>query len=112
LNLIGPVGIKEISPDGKFVLLENTGRRGDFDISKWQIRRKVDDDAETVFVIPNGTIIGSGRTVRVWSKGQGRASPPNDLVHEADWRSGESMVTRLLSDNGEERALYSQKATA
>lgn len=107
----GPVGIKEISPDGKFILVENTGRRGDIDISKWQIRRKVDNEPEIVFSFPSGTIIGSGRTVKVWSRGQARANPPNELVHDFDWRTGDLMVTRLLSDSAEERAVYSQRAS-
>lgn len=106
----GPVGIKEISPDGKFVLVENTGKRGDQDISKWQIKRKVDNEQEILYVFPINTIIASGKTIKIWSKGQGRINPPAEFVHELEWRSGESMVTRLVSDSGEERALYSQRS--
>lgn len=106
----GPVGIKEISPDGKFVLVENTGKRGDQDISKWQIKRKVDNEQEILYVFPQNTIIGSGKTIKIWSKGHGRVQPPGEFVHEVEWRSGESMVTRLVSDSGEERALYSQRS--
>ena len=107
---VGPVGIKEISPDGKFVLIENTGKRGDQDISKWQIKRKVDNEPDIIYVFPMNTIIGSGKTIKIWSRGQGRQNPPGEFVHDFDWRSGESMVTRLLSDSGEERALYSQRS--
>jgi intermediate filament protein if len=107
----GPVGIKEISPDGKFVLVENTGKRGDQDISKWQVKRKVDNEPDIVFSFPLNTIIGSGRTIKIWSRGQGRSSPPNEFVHEVEWRTGDSMVTRLISDSGEERALYSQRSS-
>jgi len=56
------------------------------------------------------TIIGSGKTIKIWSRGHGRVNAPAEFVHEFDWRSGESMVTRLLSDSGEERALYSQRS--
>jgi len=106
----GPVGIKEISPDGKFVLIENTGKRGDQDISKWQIKRKVDNEPDIIYVFPLNTIIASGKTIKIWSRGQGRQNAPSEFVHDFDWRSGESMVTRLLSDSGEERALYSQRS--
>jgi len=106
----GPVGIKEISPDGKFVLVENTGKRGDQDISKWQLKRKVDNEQEIVYVFPVNTIIGSGKTIKIWSRGQGKVNPPAEFVHDLDWRSGESMVTRLVSESGEERALYSQRS--
>jgi len=107
----GPVGIKEISPDGKFVLIENTGKRGDLDISKWQIKRKVDNEPDIIYIFPANTIIGSGRTIKIWSRGQGRVNPPHEYVHELEWRSGDAMVTRLLSENGEERALYSQRSS-
>jgi intermediate filament protein if len=106
----GPVGIKEISPDGKFVLVENTGKRGDQDISKWQLKRKVDNEQEIIYVFPANTIIGSGKTIKIWSRGQGKVNPPAEFVHDLDWRSGESMVTRLVSESGEERALYSQRS--
>lgn len=106
----GPVGIKEISPDGKFVLVENTGKRGDQDISRWQIKRKVDNEQEIIYVFPQNTIIGSGKTIKIWSRGQGRMNPPGEFIHEVEWRSGESMVTRLVSESGEERALYSQRS--
>lgn len=108
---LGPVGIKEISPDGKFVLIENTGKRGDLDISKWQIKRKVDNEPDIIYIFPANTIIGSGRTIKIWSRGQGRVNPPHEYVHELEWRSGDAMVTRLLSENGEERALYSQRSS-
>jgi hypothetical protein len=81
------------------------------DISKWQIKRKVDNEQEIVFSFPLNTIIGSGRTIKIWSKGQGRSNPPNEFVHDFEWRTGDSMVTRLISDSGEERALYSQRST-
>ena len=61
-------------------------------------------------MFPLSTIIGSGKTIKIWSRGQGRQNPPSEFVHEFDWRSGESMVTRLISDSGEERALYSQRS--
>jgi hypothetical protein len=107
----GPVGIKEISPDGKFVLIENTGKRGDLNISNWQIKRKVDNEPDITYVFPLNTIIGSGRTVKIWSRGHGRANAPSEFVHELEWRSGDAMVTRLVSELGEERALYSQRSS-
>lgn len=107
----GPVGIKEISPEGKYVVIENTGRRGDVDISRWQIRRKVDNEAEIVFSFPANTILASGRTIKIWGRGQGRAGSPSEYVNDLEWRSGEVMQTRLFSENGEERALYTQRAS-
>lgn len=56
-------------------------------------------------------MLASGRTIKVWGRGHGRPNPPNELVHDFDWRTGDLMVTRLLSDSGEERALYSQRAS-
>ena len=93
------------------MLIENTGKRGDLDISKWQIKRKVDNEPDIIYTFPLNTIIGSGRTIKIWSRGQGRASPPAEYVHDVEWRTGDSMVTRLLSDSGEERALYSQRSS-
>ena len=92
------------------MLVENTGKRGDLDISKWQVKRKVDNESESTFVFPANTVIGSGKTIKIWSKGQGRQNLPSEFVYEGDWRSGDNMSTRLISDSGEERALYSQRS--
>ena len=108
----GPVGIKEISPDAKFLIVENTGRRGDIDISKWQIRRIVDNEPEIVFSFPVNTIISSGNSIKIWGRGQGKPNPPNEYTHEFDWKTGETMQTKLFSESGEERAVYIQKASA
>ena len=111
-EILGPVGIKEVSPDAKFVVIENTGRRGDIDISKWQIRRKVDNEPEIVFTFPANTNLTSGQSIKVWGRGQGRASSPNEFSHDFEWKTGENMQTKLFSDVGEERAVYTQKASA
>ena len=63
-------------------------------------------------MFPVNTIIGSGRTIKIWSRGQGRANPPSEFVNDVEWRTGDSMVTRLISESGEERALYSQRSSA
>ena len=89
-------------------MLENTGKRGDIDISNWQVVRNVDKEPEVSFVFPPGTIIGSGRVIKIWSKGQARPNPPFEFVNDRDWLVGESMITKLFSETGEERAFYGQ----
>ena len=41
------------------MLVENTGKRGDQDISKWQIKRKVDNEPDIVYTFtPKAGLLG------------------------------------------------------
>jgi len=109
----GTVGVSDASPDGKFVQLENASSApGPCDISGWVIRRKVDNNAEVVFKVPQGTVIAPGKEITVWAKAYAQHHVANDLVTDFDnWGIGITSLSRLLNAAGEEKSSFNQQIT-
>jgi len=108
----GPISITECSPDGKFLVLENTNKSKDQNLDGWLIRRKVDNTPEMIFNFPKGFVLKSGKAVKVWARaGGGVHKPPEEIVwNEAEnWGVGSNIVTTLYSDKQEEKATHIQK---
>ena len=53
----GNVSIAECSPDGKFIVLENTHRSKDETIGEWKLKRKLDGKREVVYSLPKDFIL-------------------------------------------------------
>jgi len=108
----GPISITECSPDGKFLVLENTNKSKDQNLDGWMIKRKVDNTPEMNFNFPKGFVLKSGKAVKVWARsGGGVHKPPEEIVwNEAEnWGVGSNIVTTLYSDKQEEKATHIQK---
>jgi len=108
----GPISITECSPDGKFLVLENTNKSKDQNLDGWLIRRKVDNTPEMIFNFPKGFVLKSGKAVKVWARASGGVhKPPEEIVwNEAEnWGVGSNIVTTLYSDKQEEKATHIQK---
>jgi len=108
----GPISITECSPDGKYIVLENTNKSKDQALDGWMIKRKVDNAAEMNFNFPKGFVLKSGKAVKVWARsGGGVHKPPEEIVwNEAEnWGIGSNIVTTLFSEKAEEKATHIQK---
>jgi len=108
----GPISITECSPDGKFLVLENTNKSKDQNLDGWMIKRKIDNTPEMNFNFPKGFVLKSGKAVKVWARsGGGVHKPPEEIVwNEAEnWGVGSNIVTTLYSDKQEEKATHIQK---
>ena len=91
------------------MLLENSGARGDVDISNWEIVRKIDNNDDNVFIFPEKTIFKANTTIKIWSANQGKSDPPNEFVHKMEWGNGDLINTRVLNNEKSERALHNQR---
>ncbi|PAA48424.1 hypothetical protein BOX15_Mlig010052g1 [Macrostomum lignano] len=107
----GNVSIQECSADGKYILLENTGKKKE-DISGWRLLRNIDNGRQVIkFTVPNGVVLGDGphKNIRIWARG---LKPPgsDDLeAAESSWGVGANINTSLYNTEGEERATHTQK---
>lgn len=107
----GPINIDECSPDGKYIQLANTSKNKDIDLTGWRLLRKVDNSPEITYSLAPNFKLASGKSVKIYARGQGKERPPYDLVlstHDS-WGVGVSVVTRLLNDQNEEKATHIQK---
>lgn len=56
---------QETSPDGKFVVLENTHRAKEEPIGGWKLKRKIDGKRELIYTFPAEFILRPGKSVKV-----------------------------------------------
>jgi len=110
----GPVAIAEISGDGKFVQLENTGRK-DEELGEWHLKRNIDNEDKYDVVLPKAFTLKAGEKVKLWAKGQKptEGAGTSDIeVGESTWGIGSSVViTKLINPANEERATHVQRTT-
>eukprot|EP00080_Pristionchus_pacificus_P024452 PDM84472.1 ifa-1 [Pristionchus pacificus] len=109
----GNVSIHETSPDGKFVVVENTHRSKDEPIGDWKLKRKIDGKKEIVFTFPADFVLRPGKNVKVFAHGHGINSPPETLVIDSEdsWGTGHNVHTILFNAAGEERATHIQRSS-
>ncbi|CAJ0583871.1 unnamed protein product, partial [Mesorhabditis spiculigera] len=107
----GNVSIQETSPEGRFIVLENTHRAKDEAMGSWKLKRKIDGKREIVFTFPHDYVLKAGKTVKVWARGHGHSSPPDQLIFDGDdtFGVGSNVQTILYNKDGEERASHIQR---
>lgn len=110
----GNVSIKETSPDGKFVSLENTHRGKEENIGGWKIKRRIDGKREIVYTLPADYVLHPFKTLKIWARNQGGVhSPPDQLVFDGEetFGVGSNIQTILYNREGEERATHIQRSS-
>ncbi|CEF70969.1 Lamin Tail Domain domain and Intermediate filament protein family and Intermediate filament, ifa/ifb family-containing protein [Strongyloides ratti] len=107
----GNITIPECDANGKFIVLENTHRNKEEDISECKLKRKLDNRPDIVYTFPSNIILKPGQTIKIYAKGQGPYNPPHSLVFEQEntWGVGANVVTTFLNKDGEERATHTQR---
>ncbi|XP_014662723.1 PREDICTED: muscle cell intermediate filament protein OV71-like [Priapulus caudatus] len=107
----GPVSFADVSPDGKFITMENTSKLKDISLDGWKIRRRLDGREEKVFTFPSRYVLKAGRNVKIWASGQGSHRPPLELVFSDSntWGVGNNVNTGLYTEKDEEKATHAQK---
>lgn len=106
----GPVSISECSADGKFVVLENTGRKEEF-LGNWSVRRNIDGMDKYNVNLDKQFTIRPGGKVKLFAAGQrpSNAGPYDTEVNVNTWGIGANITTTLSNTSGEGRATHSQK---
>jgi len=103
----GPLSITECDSGGKFLALENTGRREE-PAGNWKIVRIVDGQEKVNVALPGDFKIAPGKKVRICAKG--KAQKPDDVELGIDtFHIGANITTKLVNAAGEDRATHVQK---
>ncbi|KAK6015998.1 intermediate filament tail domain protein [Ostertagia ostertagi] len=127
----GNVSIQDPSPDGKYVILENTHRSKEEPIGEWKLKRKIDGKREIVYTFPADFVLKGGKAVKVgWCEillileqgiesffrsghedNGGVHNPPESLLFDAEdtFGVGSNVQTILYNKEGEERATHIQR---
>ena len=108
----GNVSIQEVSPDGKFISLNNTHRAKEELIGEWKLKRRIDGKREIVYTLPRDFVLRPGKAVKIFARNQGIHSPPDQLVFDGEesFGTGSNVQTILYNREGEERATHIQRS--
>ncbi|GMR32276.1 hypothetical protein PMAYCL1PPCAC_02471, partial [Pristionchus mayeri] len=80
----GNVSIHEASPDGKFIVLQNTHRAKDEAIGEWKLKRKIDGKKEIVYTLPNNFVLRAGKQLKSSPVSREISAPPDQLVYDGE----------------------------
>ncbi|XP_064616136.1 70 kDa neurofilament protein-like [Liolophura sinensis] len=104
----GSIGIPEISPDGRFVVIENNSFSKKQSMKGWRIKR-TGGDRNCEYVFPDIEL--KGGSIKIWARNASKGSEKKGQDLEADftsWGSG-NCYTVLEDDSGNEKATHNQR---
>uniref|UniRef100_A0A914GXY9 Intermediate filament protein n=1 Tax=Globodera rostochiensis TaxID=31243 RepID=A0A914GXY9_GLORO len=110
----GNVSIQETSPEGKYVVLENTHRSKEEAIGEWKLKRRIDGKREIVYTLPANFVLRPMARLKVWARNQGGLhAPPDQLIFDGEesFGVGSNVHTILYNREGEERATHIQRSS-
>jgi len=113
VKILGPISFDSVDLETDSVSLVNERySSNDQPLKNWTIRRQIDQQPEIVFQFPPGFVLRPRQTLRIFAK---QSSHSNKAIGDrliADridtWGIGQKMVTRLIDDNNEEKAIITQ----
>ena len=84
----------------------------DQSFQNWTLRRQIDQQSEFVYQFPSNFSLRPRQTIRILSKSSPAAARSTGDTLIADkidsWGQGRKMVTRLIDDRNEEKAIITQ----
>ncbi|CAF0978891.1 unnamed protein product [Rotaria sp. Silwood1] len=109
----GPISFDSVDLETDSVVLVNEKYSGnDQSFQNWTIRRKIDQQPEIVYQFPTTFSLRPRQTIRILSKRSPQLASSRDDNLVADridtWGIGQHMVTRLIDNNNEEKAIITQ----
>jgi intermediate filament protein if len=105
----GPVAIYECSQDGKYVALENTGRKDEL-LGSWSLTRNIDGKDTATYKFNDSFVLRPSQKVKVWAKGtRPFTGASGDLESDVNWGVGAHIITKLVNPLGEDRATHIQQ---
>lgn len=105
----GPISISECDMNGEYITLENTSKKLDVNMSNWLLNHFIGSVRKTSFKFPDGFLLRSKQTVKIWSKNKGSNYQIDDLViNDIDnWTHGsQDLIIRLENEYNEEKACF------
>jgi len=108
----GPLQVSECNPEGKYVMIENTGSKDNENLQGWKVVRSVEGHAKPYeYTIPQGVVLKPRSSIKIWSRqAAGMQTGPGNLESDIDnWGVGANINTRLHNPNGDDRASHVQK---
>jgi hypothetical protein len=111
--VLGPISFDSVDLETDSIILVNEKYSGNSQpLTNWTIRRQNDQQPEIVYSFPSTFALRPRQTIRIVSKRspQRGYSSSDILINDKidSWGQGRKMVTRLIDDRNEEKAIITQ----
>lgn len=110
----GFIQICDVEPKGRFIQIKNLSTQIQ-SLGKYKIVHEVEGGGEVVFRFHPKSKLQGGHSVTVWgSKAEGAIhSPPDNIIWKGaeNWGSGDKTVTKLVSNDGDVVATFTQRSS-
>lgn len=73
----GPISISECCVDGEYIIIENTSKRNEVNMTNWLLTHCVGSVRKVNFKFPENFILKSKQTVKLWASARGSQSQCN-----------------------------------
>ncbi|ESN94112.1 hypothetical protein HELRODRAFT_186040 [Helobdella robusta] len=105
----GPTNVGEIASDGRYIVLENNGKKVE-NLGGYRLVRNTDDVETLNFVLPD-IKLHPGDKITLWARGKKPPNAPSSDIETNDdnFGVGSNAVTKLCNAMMEERAVHVQK---
>ncbi|CAF2412358.1 unnamed protein product [Rotaria sp. Silwood2] len=109
----GPISFDSVDLENDSVILVNERYSGsEQSFRNWSIRRQIDQQPEIIYQFPTTFSLRPRQTIRIFTKrsSQSTNSLGDNLVADKidTWGIGQHMITRLIDNNNEEKAIITQ----
>ncbi|CAD5115693.1 DgyrCDS4644 [Dimorphilus gyrociliatus] len=106
----GPLTISDCSSDGRYITLENTGKKLE-ELTGWRLVRNIDNDPKKRIEYTFSSLsLRPGQRIKLWAGIKGAGAGPNDVeTGLGSFGIGSNVVTKLINSLGEDRATHVQK---
>ena len=75
----GPINISECCVDGEYIVIENTSRRNDCNMTNWLLTHCVGSVRKVSFKFPENYIIKSKQSVKLWAGNRNNINTTNNI---------------------------------
>jgi hypothetical protein len=76
----GPISISECCPDGEYIIIENTSKRNDINMTNWLLTHCVGSVRKVSFKFPENFVLKSKQSCKLWAGGCRQTSTATTVV--------------------------------
>ena len=93
----GPISISECCVDGEYIIIENTSKRNDVNMTNWLLTHCVGSVRKVSFKFPENFILKSKQTVKLWASSRSSANMSSSKSSKPSYSSSSSLSSSSSS---------------
>ncbi|CAF1474730.1 unnamed protein product [Adineta steineri] len=108
----GPISISECHSQGHYIIVENTSRSKNIDLSNWIIHQENENGNKLIFTFPDNCLLESKHSLKILANTyESEQKNDDELIATSisTWHTGSYIITTLINPEGKDRATLTKK---